>query len=99
MKSARGGAGARDWVRCAMGIQTGKLDDEASGSCVGTIATLGDGLVGTLGEGESSKVMRCGVAMKFVGFAGGVRCRLDAKKFVGLAGRVLCGETSGGDRS
>ena len=45
-----------------MGIRTGKLDSGASGSRVGTIATLGDGSVDTLGEGESLKVMRRGVA-------------------------------------
>ena len=66
--------GARDWVRCAMGMCTGKSDGGTSGSRVGTIATLGDGLVGTLGEGGSSKVMRRGVAWKFVNFAGVVRC-------------------------
>jgi hypothetical protein len=36
-----------------MGICTGKPVGGESGSCVGTIATLGGGSVGTLGEGES----------------------------------------------
>ena len=81
-----------------MGICTGKSDGGASGSRVGTIATLGEGSISTLGEGESSKVMQRGVAWMFFHFDGGVPCRLDAKKFVGLAGRARCGETGWGDR-
>jgi hypothetical protein len=56
-----------------MGIHTGKSGGGASGSHVGMIATLGDGDVGTLGEGESSMVMQHGVAWKFFGIAGAVR--------------------------
>ena len=73
VKRARGGAATRDWVRCAMGIRTGKSDGESGGSRVGMMATLGggsiativdgsiaaigDGSIATLGEGESPNVM------------------------------------------
>ncbi len=48
--SARGGAGARDWVLCAMGSRCGRL---------GSMATLGGGEI-TSGDGESAKVRRRG---------------------------------------
>jgi hypothetical protein len=77
-----------------MGIHTGKQIGGELESCVGTIATLGGGSVGTLGEGESSKVMQCEVAWKFGGTVGEDR-RIGAKKILGdrFASRVCCGET------
>jgi hypothetical protein len=48
--SASEGAGARDWVLCAMGSHCGRL---------GSMATLGGGEIAS-GEGESAKVRRRG---------------------------------------
>jgi hypothetical protein len=77
-----------------MGICTGKQISGESGSRIGTIATLGGGSVGTLGEGDSLKVMRGGVAWKYGGIVKDDR-RIGTKNSLGdrFAGRVLCGET------
>jgi hypothetical protein len=77
-----------------MGICTGKHIGGELGSRVGTIATLGGGSVSTLGDGESLKVMRRGVAWKFVKTVG-EDCRIGAKNSLGdwFSGRVRCGET------
>jgi hypothetical protein len=76
-----------------MDICTGKQIVGELGSRVGTIATLGGGSVGTLGEGESSKMMHYGVAWKFGGTVG-EDCRIGAKNLLGdwFAG-VCCGKT------
>ncbi len=92
VKRARGAAGAQDLVRCAMGIRTGKPVSDELGSCLGTIAALGGGSIGTLGAGESSKVMQCGVAWKFGGGDNDDR-RLGANDSFGdgLSGKVRYG--------
>jgi hypothetical protein len=75
-----------------MDICTGKQIGGELGSCIGTITTLGCGSVGTLGDGESLKVMQRGVAWNFVETVGEDR-RIGAKNSLGdwFADRVRCG--------